>query len=552
MKRLTLIFALTLLVATSFAQHPKKAEKAYGAAVEAYMGRDYKTAHQQLLKALSADPNYAEAWLMEGEVGMEWDNTEMAVLGYEKALALDSTLFPPAAITLSRLYGERGQYDRMIPLLSWYLKKAQGNAANDAAATELLAQAQFRSWALHHPVDFNPEHLEGLVNTSDQEYVNMLLFDGQQLIFTRKEVIDPNRGLAREKIYVATLEEGVWTHVEPLHINNLPDEVDLGAAFVSADGRKLYFTGCGSYRGGSCDLYVSEYRDGMWNTPRSLGEGINTGSWESQPCVSADGKELYFVSRRSGNADIYRCQRNADGTWDKPENLGAPVNTAGMEMAPFIHPDGCTLYFSSDKHTGMGGFDLFMSRRNAKGEWQEPVNLGFPVNTEADEINFFVAADGKTAFISSQREGGSGGYDIYSFQLTDDFCADSVNYLQTVDVVEFAQGDAVVLQNIQFEFNSSALTADSESGILMLVDFLQRNPELKVMLAGHTDNVGSEKYNQKLSADRAEVVRQALVDKGVDERRLSSKGFGSTQPLVPNDTDEHRALNRRTEMVVVK
>lgn len=552
MKRLLFILTLLLLGTTLFGQHPKKAEKAYAAAMDAYMERDYSTAYNQLVKALAIDPNYAEAWLMEGEVGMEQGNADMAILGYEKALAIDSMLFPPAAITLSRLYNEQSQYDRMIPLLSWYRSKASGNAANDAAVEELLALAEFRSWAMRHPVDFNPENLGTVVNTKDEEYVNMLVFNGNQLIFTRKEILDEQRGLAREMLYVANYENGVWTNVEPLKINGLPEDIDLGAAFVSADGNKLYFTGCGSYRGSSCDLYVSDFRNGVWNTPRSLGECVNTGSWESQPCVSADGKELYFVSRRSGNADIYRCLRNADGSWGQAQNLGAPINTSGKEMAPFLHPDGRTLYFSSDKHVGMGGFDLFMSRRNEKDEWQEPVNLGFPINTSSDEINFFVASDGKTAFISSQREGGQGGYDIYSFLLPDDFAADSADYLQTVDVVEFAQGDTIVLQNIQFEFNSEQLTTDSEIGIQMLFGFLQRNPELKVELAGHTDNVGSEKYNQKLSADRAEVVRQALINKGVAPERLTSKGYGSTRPLAPNDTDEHRALNRRTEMVVVE
>ena len=219
-------------------------------------------------------------------------------------------------------------------------------------------------------------------------------------------------------------------------------------------------------------------------------------------------------------------------------------------MAPFLHPDGHTLYFSSDTHIGMGGFDLFMSRRGDDGQWQEPVNLGFPINTSGDEINFFVAADGKTAFISSQREGGRGGYDMYTFELPEEIRPDSANYLATVDVVELAPGDAVILQNIQFEYNSAALTEDSEAGILMLFEFLKRNSDLKVELAGHTDNVGSDNYNLKLSSERAEVVRQALVNKGIDATRLTAKGYGATQPLVPNDSEEHRAMNRRTEMVV--
>ena len=351
--------------------------------------------------------------------------------------------------------------------------------------------------------------------------------------------------------FVSFLDGGQWVEPQSLSFFDFPEDVDPGAAFISADGKKLYLTGCGWSRGSSCDIYVSEWVDGQWAMPQHLSEGINTRSWESQPCVSSDGKELYFVSRRSGNADIFRCLRNADGTWGEPQNIGGPINSKGTEMAPFLHPDGHTLYFSSDTHLGMGGFDLFMSRRGEDGQWQQPVNLGFPINTSGDEINFFVAADGKTAFISSEREGGQGGYDIYTFELPEEIRSDSANYLATVDVVELAPGDAVVLQNIQFEYNSSTLTSDSQLGIGMLTDFLKRNPDLKVELAGHTDNVGSANYNMKLSADRAEVVRRALVDNGIDESRLTAKGYGATKPVAPNDSEEHRALNRRTEMIII-
>ena len=117
-------------------------------------------------------------------------------------------------------------------------------------------------------------------------------------------------------------------------------------------------------------------------------------------------------------------------------------------------------------------------------------------------------------------------------------------------MVELNPGDALILQNIQFEFNSSALTDDSQTGIQILTEFLQRNPELKVELAGHTDNVGSDSYNLKLSSDRAEIVRQALIGNGIEGARLTSRGYGASQPIVPNDTEEHRALNRRTEMII--
>lgn len=547
MKNQIALCLLLLVCGSLYSQRPKKAVKAYESAEEAFLKRDYKKAQQMVLKAVVEDPNYAEAWLLEGEIGVETKDDDLAILGYENAFASDSMLFPPAAITLARLYDRKGMFLKEKALLEWYRSRASGQAANDAVVAEMLEQASFRAWAQSHPVPFAPESLGGAVNTDDDEYVNMLSFDGCQLLFTRK--MPMGNGYQKEFLFVAHSDGGQWTEPRLLSFADFPEDVDPGAAFISADGRKLYMTGCGWSRDSSCDLYVSEWQDGVWSRPSSLST-VNTSSWESQPCVSSDGRELYFVSRRSGNADIYCCHRNADGTWGEPKNLGSPVNTKGTEMAPFLHPDGHTLYFSSDKHVGMGGFDLFMSRRGEDGQWQPPVNLGFPINTNGDEINFFVAADGKTAFISSQREGGTGGYDIYMFELPEEIRPDSANYLQTVDVVELLPGDAVVLQNIQFEYNSSALTTDSQEGIQMLVGFLKRNPDLKVELAGHTDNVGSAAYNLKLSSERAEVVRQALVANGIDENRLVSKGYGATKPLWPNDSDEHRALNRRTEMII--
>ena len=219
-------------------------------------------------------------------------------------------------------------------------------------------------------------------------------------------------------------------------------------------------------------------------------------------------------------------------------------------MAPFLHLDGKTLYFSSNTHVGMGGFDLFVSRRNEEGEWSEPVNLGYPINTPGDEINFIVAADGHTALISSFREEGLGGYDIYTFQLEEEeIKSDPVNVYDYL-VEDLNPGAVVQLVNIQFEFNSAALTTGSQEGVTMLAAFLEAHPDLQVELGGHTDNVGTDAYNLKLSEERAEVVRQALIDKGIAETRLAAKGYGSQKPIYPNDTEEHRAMNRRTEMIV--
>lgn len=491
--------------------------RAYEAAQSAFAVRDYPKALEQVRKALDKDPEFAEVWLLQGEIGMETRDLDLALEGYEQSLRIDSTLFPPAKAILERLQQHK----------------------------------RFREEAMAHPVDFNPVNLGEGVNTENDEYVNALEITGTTLLFTRRYAVE-GAVYQQEGLFLASAAEGQWYPATPFQVHPEIDD-KMGAAFLSYKGDELFFTVCGMDRHNpGCDLYsASRIGDTLpWQAIQSLGDPVNTSAWESQPCLSLDGNELFFASRRNGNADLYHCYRNENGQWSEPENLGPVINTQGTEMAPFIHPDGKTLYFSSDTHRGMGGYDLFVSRRNEQGEWSEPVNLGYPINTLGDEINFIVAADGHTALISSIREGGYGGYDIYAFQLKDDdLMPESVNVYDYL-VEDLKPGATVQLVNIQFEYNSAELTEDSEEGVSMLVDFLESYPGITVELAGHTDNVGSDAYNLKLSNERAEVVRQALIDRGIDANRLTALGYGPTKPLFPNDSDEHRALNRRTEMVV--
>jgi outer membrane protein OmpA-like peptidoglycan-associated protein len=149
-----------------------------------------------------------------------------------------------------------------------------------------------------------------------------------------------------------------------------------------------------------------------------LGPMVNDArQWDSQPSLSADGKSLYFASYRdsvNGTSDIF-ISRKANGSFAKPERL--PFCTDGNEKSPFIHPDNMTLYFSSDSLPGMGGFDIYMIKKGANGKWGKPVNLGYPINTEADEVGFFVSTDGEKGYFASNSINGSDGYDIYSFDL---------------------------------------------------------------------------------------------------------------------------------------
>lgn len=596
-------------------------------AQETFYARDFSAADRHLDRVLTLAPDYAEAWLMRAEIAAEQHDDIKGIQAFEKALALDSLLFPAAALRLARLYDACMRYDEASRLLRWYLSHADGNKANKEAAELLLRNTTFRHHAVTYPTTFEPVSLGDKVNTCDDEYVNQLQLNGSRLLFTRRHNdMNGDGDRMAECLYESLMTEEGWT--QP---NNIDIDWDfsrhMGAAVVSADGKNLLFTACGVDGSSTCNLYMSSWDGIRWTTPIALGD-INSEQWDSQPSLSADGKEIFFSSRRNGNADIYHVTLQDNGSWSEPMNLGETINTDGAEMAPFIHPDGKTLYFSSNKRVGMGGFDVFMSRRDSQGQWSEPINMGYPINSPYDEINFVVATDGVNAYISSYREGGAGGYDIYTFELEPSLRPDPVTYVLTeifdeesrkpiaarlcyydpldgtlmysfeapdgialsvmparnsysmevsalgymfyqqqlrpdenselkpfetqVFLSPIKVGETTILDNINFGFDSADLTDDSYAGLIILARFLENNPTAVVELAGHTDNIGSEHYNQKLSEQRALAVKDALHRMGVDVERISCKGYGSTSPIVDNEDEEHRSVNRRTELIIRK
>ncbi|NJM14639.1 MAG: hypothetical protein HC896_03990 [Bacteroidales bacterium] len=166
--------------------------------------------------------------------------------------------------------------------------------------------------------------------------------------------------------------------------------------------------------------------------PKNIGDTVNGRTSEKQPSISADGSTLYFSSNRpggKGEMDIWVTQKDQQGKWGEPKNLGDSINTSGNEISPFIHPDNQTLYFSSDEHFGLGGFDIFLSRKNAAGQWQSPENIGFPINGMGDEISLFVNALGNKAFFATSPKHNEN-KDIYWFGLPKDKQPVPVSYMK--------------------------------------------------------------------------------------------------------------------------
>ncbi len=549
----TFIMSSEIVFSQSYNTSSKKAVKYFQDAHQEFLNKNYQRSLKLIDKALNKDYDFVDAVLLKAEICLELNDDSAAILSYEKVLRIDSLFYPRCSITLSKLYAKSFRFDEATELLSWYLSLDDQKETVRKAAEQQLLLTEYQKSLVENPVDYNPKTIGDVVNTSDDEYVNQYYVNDKKLIFTKRYKSDTDNHY-EENVFVSTMYDSIWTIPQLL----LKDINNIGAANVSSDGKTIYFSGCGWNDGlGSCDIYCVRFEDGLWSEAENL-NSLNTSDWESQPCVSYDGNELYFVRRNKhiGTSDIYVAKKDETGNWMKPQRLNSNVNTNGNEMSPFLHHDGKTLYFSSDGHLGMGGYDLFVSRR-INDEWTEPVNLGFPLNTKNDEINIVISNDAEKAFISvsNVEHDVSVSYDIFEFDLDDRFRAEPMEMELLSDEDFYAsaldRGETVILKDIYFEFDSSELTDDSEDGINDVLNFLNKYPDVKILLEGHTDNIGSDEYNMALSLRRAESVMKALVDNGISSERIKAKGCGSTQPLLPNKLDDElNFLNRRVTMTL--
>ena len=502
-----LLIGLTAGAQTDFTTRKttnKKALKYYTAAGEALNVQRYAEAVAELTKAIEADARFVDAYQDRASAYYFDGRYAEAVADYERVLALAPELDPRLYFYLGETQYRLDRYAEARTNLDAYLQRAgdrKGRLIDKAR--RLRANVDFAADAVANPVPFAPEKLSESVNLPGRaEYLPVVSVDGQQLIFTA--VVRNQEDFFVTERDTAT---GDWRPARELEGVNTPE--NEGAQTISADGRTIVFTACNRRGGfGSCDLYYSEQRDGRWTPPANLGATINTRAWESLPALSADGNTLYFSSNRAGGAggkDLYVSRRSADGNWQAPENLGAPLNTPGDEQSPFLHPDGQTLYFMSDALPGMGGTDLYLSRRTATGAWGAPENLGYPINTKADEGALFITLDGRTAYFATDRDvlgtGASaladprGGRptDIYSFELPATVRPKPVTYVRA-RVFDVATGEPLSAR-VDFEDLSGDLAPSSArtrpDGTFLLTLPLGRDYALNVAQDGyffHSEN----------------------------------------------------------------
>jgi len=436
---LLLVMACNLLLAresNSLSTRNNRARRAFEQATSAWRQRDFNRTVAFLQQAITFDSDFFEAQLLLGEVYFTGGNFEKSIQPYRRAIEIKPDRFPQARFYLGSALLKTGNYQESKEQFMAFLEQPDISEGQRKSSLAGIATCRFALDAIANPVPFTPKNLGQAINSPMPEYSPTLTADEYTLIFTRKIPTEDRPGhseMFQEDFFISRRSYDQWLSAENLGspINTGRNE---GAQSLTPDGQHLFFTACNRPGGfGSCDIYYSQWMGHDWSTPQNLGHTINSHVWDSQPSVSSDGLRLFFASARPGGLgemDLWYSKKNDSGEWGVPQNLGATINTSGREMSPFIHADGKTLYFASNGHTGMGGLDLFVSRIDAAGSWSAPVNLGYPINTFADEFSLIVGASGTYAYFASDFHEGFGDTDLYHFELYEEARPTSVTYMR--------------------------------------------------------------------------------------------------------------------------
>ncbi len=387
----------------------KKAIKFYESSLELQKKRLFPEALEMLNNALKRDPSFVEAHLRIASIYQVLVNQEKSLFHYSKVIELapDNANFSPAWFAIGQHYYKNGHYDSAKLAVNKYLSFRQSQKNKYVKMAQKIAHdCDFAIEAIKHPIPFESRPIDKPINQMPLQYFPVLTVDQNQLIFTGRQGFRPTNN---EDIYISKKnEDGTWGIPESLS-PNINTENNEGTCTISADGRILIFTSCLGRKGyGSCDLYISIKSGDQWSKPQNLGSTVNGRSWESQPSLSADGRTLFFVSDRVGgfgSRDIWVSKLNEQGMWSEPINAGGNINTTGDDISPFIHVNGKNLYFSSNGHVGMGGYDIYESELDQNG-WSKAKNLGYPINTYHDQVSLFISGDGEKAYYSYEQKSG--------------------------------------------------------------------------------------------------------------------------------------------------
>lgn len=419
------------------------------------------------------------------------------------------------------------------------------------------------------------EPVAGKINTNLNEGAQNISQDGEWLIFTGCNYPE---GEGSCDLYIAYKNKnGQWTEPENMG-RNINTEFWESSPSLSPDKKSLYFASSRQGGYGGKDIWVTNRNAaGKWSAPINLGATVNTASDEGCPFIHADNKTLYFNSNGHdgyGLTDLFLARKQEDDTWGNPVNLGYPINTIDDEGSLIVSANGSTAFYASDGGDTKGGLDLYQFElrediRSEKVLWvrgkvfDKKTKQGLPSSVELTDI-------GSRKLISRLQTDEDGNYLVtlpagkeYAFNVnrrgylfySDNFSvkpnkADSP-MLVNIPLQVIEAGASVVLKNIFFDSKKFELQPASTTELDQMILLMKENPNLKILISGHTDNVGQAADNILLSNSRAKSVVAYLQKNGIDSKRMSAKGFGASGPVADNSSEAGKALNRRTELGII-
>lgn len=553
--------------------------------------RIYKLAIVHFLKVIELDPEYNRSvYLKVGEI-------EITSAMYEQAQRhLEKYLTYPNITAQNQLYAQKLLADCKFSIQALthpvafapINMGAEINTANDEYLP--VATADEGTLIFTRKIDNNEDfykstkinnqwqnavYLSDIINTAKfNEGAQSVSQDGKYLFFTGCNRPD---GLGRCDIYIAQKKGDDWA--KPFSLGNPVNTSGWEAQpSISADGRTLYFVSNRKGGYGGYDIWKSTLSEKGWGNPENMGPEINTPFDEQSPFIHPDDNTFYFCSNGwpgMGNKDLFVSRLGKDGKWSKPENLGYPINSSGDENGLTLTANGSYAFFSSNNLKGFGGYDIYtfelpanlrpnivtyvkgtVADKNTKAPLEAAVEIidlqkNTPVfqDYSSEDAGAFLAtlAAGKNYGLNISREG----YLFYSDNFSLIGLKDKKAFNIAVMLSPIEVGNKVILKNIFFDTNKFELKAESKAELQKLVEFLQLNKTVRIEIAGYTDIIGNEQANVTLSEKRANAVYQYLTAGGIAATRLVYKGYGEAQPIAPNTTEDNRALNRRTEFMIV-
>lgn len=490
-----------------------------------------------------------------------------------------------ALFYLGTSYRINNQLDKAIEAYEKYksLVSAKSGMPYKLAEKEIEA-CKFAGEMMLKPMNIDFTNLAAPVNTSAKDFFPAVSDDESMIVYNTSQ-----------KFYDAIMFSKKVDNKWSAPVNITPEVQSDGNQYVSSlsfDGNDIYLRQEDNFQ---ANLLVSHYDNGKWSPSKVLNKNINTKFWEGNAFASKDGNTLYFSSNKKGGVgslDLYKSVKQKDGEWGPPVNLGKNINTELNEDAPVLSEDGKRLYFVSQGHNTMGGYDIFYSDMDSDGKWKEPVNLGYPLNTTDDNLHFYPIKNGKIAYQAFYSKEGLGKEDIFRINTEPEMSesaiaavgevqdevkpgtavkrieyptdtiervlpADVEKILMTTDTVE-NPSENVVMHAVFFDFNSAVLNETAIKEMDYIATVMKNYPELKLLFVGNTDGKGSAAYNNRLASKRTVAVKTYLVKKGIKPQNILVKAMGMQNFIAINsnadgsDNPDGRKFNRRVDVKIEK